>query len=116
VLCHFADFTRDLVGELERLAAGLGIELSAERAAQLAPEAALDRMRKRAQQVAPAASQGNWKDPHAFFRSGGFGEWRDRPTPEDADEYARRVSALVPPDLASWAHLGRLASRIDPAA
>jgi len=115
VLCHFADFTRDLVGELQRLAAALHIELSAARATRLAPEASLDRMRERAQEIAPAASQGNWKDPHAFFRSGGFGEWRDRVTPEDADEYARRVARLVPRDLASWAHLGRLASGIDPA-
>ena len=116
VLCHFADFTRDLVGELRRLAAALRIELSAERAAQLAPEAGLDRMRERAHEIAPAASQGNWKDPNAFFRSGGFGEWRDRLTREDAEEYARRVARLVPADLASWAHLGRLASGIDPAA
>src|SRR5262245_21618331 len=116
VLCHFADFTRDLVGELRRLAAALHIELSAARATRLAPEASLDRMRERAHEIAPAASQGNWKDPNAFFRSGGFGEWRDRLTREDAEEYARRVARLVPADLASWAHLGHLASGIDPAA
>jgi aryl sulfotransferase len=115
VLCHYADFTRDLVGELQRLAAALRIDLDAARAARLAPEAVLDRMRERAQEIAPAASRGNWKDPRAFFRSGGFGEWRDRLTPEDVEEYARRVAELATPDLASWAHLGRLASGIDPA-
>src|SRR5262245_9348318 len=91
VLCHFADFTRDLVGELRRLAAALHVDVTAERAATLAPEAWLDRMRERAEEIAPAASQGNWKDPRAFFRSGGSGEWRARLTAEDADEYAQRV-------------------------
>jgi hypothetical protein len=116
VLCHYADFTHDLVGELRRLAAALEIDITPERAAELAPESSLDRMRTRAEETAPAASQGNWKDPRAFFRSGGFGEWRDLLTPADGDEYARRVAALVPPDLASWSHLGRLASGIDPSA
>src|SRR5262245_23954231 len=90
VLCHYADFTRDLVGELQRLAAGLRIDLTAERAAELAPKASLGRMRERADEIAPAASLGNWKDPRAFFRSGGSGEWRDRITPGDAEEYACR--------------------------
>jgi aryl sulfotransferase len=114
VLCHFADFTRDLAGELRRLAAALRIDVTPPRAAALALEAGLDRMRERAEEIAPAASQGNWKDPRAFFRSGGSGEWRDRLTAEDADEYQRRVAELAPPDLAAWTHLGRLASGIDP--
>jgi hypothetical protein len=115
VLCHFADFMRDLAGELRRLATALHIAVTPERAATLAAEAGLDRMRERADEIAPAASQGNWKNPRAFFRSGGSGEWRERLSTEDADEYARRVAELAPPDLAAWTHLGRLASGIDPA-
>ena len=115
VLCHFADFTQDLTGELRRLAAALHIAVTPERAATLAAEAGLDRMRERADEIAPAASQGNWKYPRAFFRSGRSGEWRDRLTAEDAHEYARRVAELAPPDLAAWTHVGRLASGIDPA-
>lgn len=116
VLCHYADFTLDPASELERLAHALHIAITSERAEVLAPEAGIDRMRERADEIAPAASQGNWKDPRAFFRSGGFGEWRHWLAPADTDEYDRRVAALVSPDLASWAHLGRLASGIDPAA
>ena len=116
MLCHYADFTADPVGELVRLAEGLHITITTERAAQLAPEAGIDRMRERAEELAPSASLDNWKDPRAFFRTGGFGEWRQRLTPADAEEYDRRVRALTSPDLASWAHHGRIASGIDPAA
>jgi hypothetical protein len=74
-------------------------------------------MRERAADDAPSASagtRGSWKDPRAFFRSGGFGEWRDRVSPADLAAYEARVAALVAPDLATWAHDGWLAPGVDP--
>jgi hypothetical protein len=50
----------------------------------------------------------------AFFRSGGSGEWRTRLSAADLAVYEARVAALVGPDLAAWAHGGRLASGVDP--
>jgi len=114
LMIHYADLTTDLVGETRRLAAGLGIPLTSERASELAREARLDKMRSRAGELAPNASQGNWKDPAAFFRAGGTGEWRDRVDPWDAAEYEARVASLVSADLAAWTHLGRIASGVDP--
>lgn len=116
LLLHYADLKADLVGEMQRLAAAVGIPLSEARARALAREAGLDRMRARASEIAPAASQGNWKDPAAFFRTGGVGEWRDRFDAEGAAEYEARIAALVPADLAAWTHLGRMASGVDPRA
>jgi hypothetical protein len=116
-LFHYADLTADLEGELLRLARVLGIPCSPERARELAPEASLTRMRERAADDAPRASpgtRGSWKDPRAFFRSGGTGEWRDRVSPADLAAYEARVAELVGPDLAAWAHGGRLASGVDP--
>lgn len=115
-LFHYSDYKADLPGEMCRLAQAFGIELSRERAEQLAPAARLDRMRERARQLAPGASHDNWHDVAAFFRSGGSGEWRDRVTDADLDAYERRVAELAPPDLAAWAHAGRLGSGIDPGA
>ncbi len=71
-------------------------------------------MRERAADVAPNASLGTWKDVRAFFRSGGTGEWRARLSVADLAAYEARVAALVGPDLAAWAHGGRLASGVDP--
>jgi hypothetical protein len=50
----------------------------------------------------------------AFFRSGGTGEWRARLSAADLAAYEARVGELVGPDLAAWAHGGRLASGVDP--
>jgi hypothetical protein len=114
-LIHYADLTADLAGELLRLARVLGIPCSPERARELAPEAGLARMRERGADVAPSTSQqGHWKDVHAFFRSGGAGEWRARLSSADLAAYEARVAQLVSPELAAWAHGGRLASGVDP--
>jgi sulfotransferase family protein len=113
-LFHYADLQADLAGELLRLARVLGIPCSPQRARELASEASLARMRERAADVAPIASQGTWKDARAFFRSGGAGEWRERLSTADLAAYEGRVAALVGPDLAAWAHGGRLASGVDP--
>jgi len=113
-LFHYADYKTDLVGELHRLADVLGIPCTPERAQALVPEASLSRMRDRASELAPSASQQNWKDVRRFFRSGGAGEWRQRLTDADLAAYDTRVAALVAADLAGWAHSGRLASAVDP--
>jgi len=106
-LFQYADMKADLAGELTRLAAALAIPCTPARAAALASEASLDRMRERAATVAPNASDKNWKDPRKFFRRGALGEWRERLAPDELAGYDARVAATVMPDLAAWVHHGR---------
>jgi Sulfotransferase domain. len=114
IMCHYADYTTDLPEELVRLGRALGYDITDDQARDLAAAASLDRMRARADDVAPNAGA-IWKDTRAFFRSGGFGEWRDRVTDEDLAAYDATVQAVAASDLAAWAHEGRLASGIEPA-
>ena len=117
-LFHYADLQADLPGELLRLARVLGIPCSPQRARELAPEASLTRMRDRAaddELTRGSQGPGIWKaGVRAFFRSGASGEWRTRLSAADLSAYEARVAQLVGPDLAAWAHGGRLASGIDP--
>jgi hypothetical protein len=113
-LFHYADYQADLPGEMLRLASVLGIPLDPARANELAREAGLDRMRERADEVVPGASEGHWKSAKAFLRSGASGEWRERVSEADLARYQERVASLVPDDLAAWAHDGRLRSGVDP--
>ncbi len=113
VLCHYADYSTDLPGEIVRLAGALEIDVTPARARELAAEASLDKMRDRAEDVLPNAGA-IWKDDRAFFRSGSFGEWRSRVNDDDLAEYDQTVNAIASPDLASWTHHGRLASGINP--
>ena len=108
-LFHFSDYQADLAGELGRLAAVLGIEVGNWRLEDLAAEASIDRMRDRADEVAPGTTKSHWKDTKHFFRTGGSGEWRERTSAADLVRYQERVTQLVAPDLADWAHNGWLA-------
>jgi hypothetical protein len=105
-LVHYGDLRRDPVGGLLRLATALRFDLTPERAAALAAEATLERMRDRADELVPSASLGLWRDTRRFIRTGGQGEWRAWTTADDERTYAARVASLAPADLAHWAHHG----------
>ena len=111
VLFHYADLTADLPSELRRLASFLRIDLTDAESEQLAAEASLERMRARADHLAPGASHGHWKAPEEFFRSGRSGDWQNIATLEDIDAYDARVATLVDPELAHWAHHGHQPQR-----
>jgi len=113
-LCHYADFSTDLPGELVRLGAALGYDISLQHAEALAREASLYRMRSRAEEVMPNANK-IWNDNRAFFRAGSFGEWRTRADAAALAEYDEVVRGVVGVDLGVWVHEGRLVSGVDPA-
>jgi hypothetical protein len=113
-LFHYADYSADLPGEFRRLAEALDVPLTAERAADLAPLASLETMRRRAEDVAPNADIDMWKDTSAFFGEGRIGEWRDRLTPEQVRHYDDVVAGSFDPEMAAWVHGGRIGSGIDP--
>lgn len=110
-LFHYTDYQADLPGELRRLADILGMALSADRAAELAAEADLGKMRSRAEDLAPDTGRDHWHSTEGFLRSGASGEWADRFNDELAARYAVRVSeyAAGDEDFAAWLHGGRRA-------
>ena len=105
-LFHFDDYRRGLPAEIQRMAAHLEIEVSPERAAELADETDIERVRSRAADVAPEAHLGVWKDTTRFFRSGKSRQWEDEFTAEQQERYEALVAELVPEDLAAWMHGG----------
>jgi hypothetical protein len=110
---HYADYRQDLAGELIRLAALLGIDLSPDRAEELSRYASLSAMRARASEFAPDSTAGIWRSDERFFRAGGRGEWREFFSADVAHRYHDRAAQLAPPELLAWAHDGR--SGHDPA-
>jgi aryl sulfotransferase len=111
---HYSDYVADLPGELIRLAGVLDIGITETRAEQLAAEAAFDRMRDRAEDLAPEVSFSGWHDTRSFFRAGSSGEWRERMTDDLLELYDARVGALASPELSAWVHQGRITSGVDP--
>jgi aryl sulfotransferase len=105
-LFHYADLTADLPGQLARLATALGIETSEQRIEQLAADATFNRMRDRADELAPGIDAKLWRDNRGFFHSGTSGKWQELLDSAAVDRYHARVAELAPPDLADWLHKG----------
>jgi len=106
VLLHYSDLYTDLAGEMRRLASRLGIEVDEDRWPELVEAATFERMRDRADVIAPDTSNAIWTDNRRFFNRGRSGQWRDLLDDDDQARYDRRVADLVGPDLAAWAHRG----------
>jgi aryl sulfotransferase len=107
VLIHYADLQADLEGEMRRLAGLLGIVISEDVWPGLVAEARFDRMRDRADEVAPGVTMdGLWHDTSRFFNRGKSGQWRTFLGSKDLARYEARVRRLATPDLAAWAHGG----------
>ncbi|KZS56695.1 sulfotransferase [Mycobacterium ostraviense] len=106
-LFHYADYQVDLIAELMRLAAVLGIDLGSDRARELVGHASLDAMRSRAAEIAPNTTDGIWHSEEQFFRRGRSGDWQQYFTHDEHRRYNHRINQLAPPDLLAWAHEGR---------
>jgi aryl sulfotransferase len=107
VLVHYADLQADLEGEMRRLAGQLGIVIGEDVWPGLVAEARFDRMRDRADELAPQVTMaGVWHDTSRFFNRGTNGQWRTFLSSADLDRYQARVRLLATPDLAAWAHGG----------
>lgn len=103
-LFHYADLKADLPGSLRRLVDVLSIEISDERIGELAAAATFDRMRGRADELAPGVDAKLWRSNENFFRSGTSGQWRRLLDSAALDRYHRRVAELAPPDVVEWLH------------
>jgi aryl sulfotransferase len=102
-LFHYAELCDDLDGQIGRLAAVLGIELTVERRREYVTAGTFDAMRERAAHTAPFADTGHFRDPANFFVSGGERGWREMLTADEIAAAERRLAELAGEDAARWA-------------
>jgi aryl sulfotransferase len=107
VLFHYNDLEVGLESQFRRLAVALGIDVDEAKVPELVEAATFDRMRGRAEQLAPEVkTDGFWNDTNRFFHVGGSGQWQQFIGPENVERYEARVDQLASPELAAWAHAG----------
>jgi hypothetical protein len=102
-LVHYDDLRADLGGQMRRLAERWGLTVPAQRWPELVEAATFDRMRERADRLAPDRL-GVLRDRRAFFRRGGSGQGRELLDGAALARYRARAAALAPPDLLAWLH------------
>ncbi len=94
VLVHYASLSRDLEGEMRRLARFLEIEVPMALWPELVEVATFESMRDNADALAPGAA-GVLKSNAAFFRTGPTGRAESVLSPELLNSYERRLAELV---------------------
>jgi aryl sulfotransferase len=105
-LFHYADMKADLDGEMRRLASVLGVDVDESTWAGLVSAATFDRMRDRAEELAPQVTHGFWNETSRFFNKGSSGQWQSYFGPGDVARYEARLHDVATPDLAAWMHAG----------
>jgi hypothetical protein len=105
-LFHYADMQADLDGEMRRLASVLQVDVDESRWDGLVAAASFDRMRDRAEELAPQVTHGFWKETSQFFNKGCSGQWQSFFGDDDVARYEVRLRELAAPDLAAWLHAG----------
>jgi aryl sulfotransferase len=103
VLVHYDDLSRDLDGQMRRLAELLGITVPDDVWPELVQAATFDRMRARADRLAPDQT-GVLMDRGAFFRRGSSGSRDEILTAGELEHYYARTARMAPPDLSAWLH------------
>lgn len=103
VLLHYADLESDRDATMRRLAARLGTPVDDGAWPALVEAAGFPAMRLRADTLVPDPG-GVLRERSAFFRRGRSGAAREVLGAGAMAAYARRVSALLPPDLRGYLH------------
>jgi len=107
---HYSDLTVDLDHEARRLAAFLGIPVDESRWRGLLAAASYESMKNRADELAPGAHMGEWKENKDFFRMARMGQWREALTPASQALYESVSTAIAEPRMKAWLEGGRRAT------
>jgi aryl sulfotransferase len=104
---HYADLTRDLDGEMRRVAAFLAIAVDEAEWPALVAAASFAGMKDKAQETAPDADLGEWSNSGDFFRAARMEAWRDGLSAENQALYETVNAERVDPEMKAWAEQGR---------
>jgi aryl sulfotransferase len=103
VLVHYEDLSADLDGEMRRLAGLLEIAVADDIWPELVEAASFERMRVRAEMIAPNAA-GVLKHVDRFFLRGSSGAGQEVLTGDELARYRARTEHLSSADLLAWLH------------
>ena len=104
---HYADLSRDLPGQVARLAGILRIPLSDALRDEITEATTFATMRKAVESSERRFHKDTpFHDLADFYNSGSSGKWEGRLTATVMDDYAARIAGLLPPDDVAWLNWG----------
>lgn len=105
-LFHYADMTRDLAGQIDRVADILGYEYSDAVMAQITDGARFEKMQHNAIHAKADDPATNAIAPKDFFHNATSNKWEGRLSAADMDHYAQAIAKLLPEEDVAWLQWG----------
>ena len=102
---HFSELKRDLLGQLQRLAGVLNIEIEADLFERFVIAAGFESMKDKASQYVPASGMQVWKSETKFFNRGDAYN-RSELKQKDLKIYDKAISKLIGKDDIDWLEHG----------
>lgn len=104
---HYADMSRDLDGEIRRLAEVLQVNLSDDTFAEITEATTFGSMRKAAENSEMRFHEKTaFRDLADFYASGTSNKWEGRLNEDDMAAYRARLAKLTTPEEAAWIQWG----------
>jgi aryl sulfotransferase len=103
---HYADLKADLDGQMRRISDFLGIPVDEAVWPDLVRAAGFDAMKRRADELAPAAEHDLWTENARFFNKGESGQWRQVFSPANLARLDA-LAARYPADFIDWLYRAR---------
>ena len=105
---HYADMTRDLATQMQRVASFIGVQHTPERMVDLVEAAGFKNMKANASRFALAQGKGVWRNDAGFFDSATSNKWYGILTQDDLSAYDAAISDLLSPSERAWLEWGDL--------
>ncbi len=102
LLVHFDDLKRDLPGEIDRIAAFLGFDISTLDCATIVEHCSFDYMKREAADMAPLGGVVFEGSPQSFINEGRNRRWQTLLTTEDNQRYLARAREQLGDECANW--------------
>lgn len=100
---HYTDMSRDLRGQIARLAKIMNVTLSPQLLDDLSEANTFASMRHVVEQSETRFHESSpFRDQASFFNSGTSNKWKGRLSDADLEQFEARIAALLPPEDAAW--------------
>lgn len=106
---HYAELSRDLPGQVARIANILGTEIAPEMIDDIAEAASFGSMKENARRASQQPGfKSAFQDYAQFFSSGTSNKWEGKLTADDMARYDARLSEMVTPADRAWLEHGQV--------
>ncbi|WP_170476253.1 sulfotransferase domain-containing protein [Ruegeria arenilitoris] len=104
---HYADMSRDLSGQVEKLARIMKVPLPQSLRDEITEATSFKQMRKAVESSERRFHKDTpFHDLADFFSSGTSNKWEGRISPEEMETYSRRIRSLLPAEEVTWLENG----------